>query len=391
MEKTGKEIQVIAEILPCGVLVVGKDGRITAWNKAAAAITGIEARQALGSMCRDLLACSQDCPLHNGDSQMPIQDRVTRWKTGRSQVNVLCNLQYLRDGKGQIAAMVESFIPAEQAHDFRACNRRRPQAMDVLDNTTEFIAGLGRELQTPLNGIYRLAELLAGSENSQVQAQILVLLKRSAKMLMNLIEEILLLREIEKGNFRPQSVSFDLRELIDAVVNRQRRIWTGSEVRIDKWIASDVPCRLRGDSERLARVLGRLLDNARQASTAASVELRVAVLQFKSGAQDSQENDPQSVVLEFAVEDHGPGLKQEDLSLICRDFKEMDSSYAKSAKFLGLLLSRFLVRNMGGRMWIESGISGTVINFTLPFKVVSLQAQLANCPSSGSAMVVNAA
>ena len=76
---------------PEGALAVGRDGRIVAWNRAAEAITGYPAAQAIGRTCSDLFAqdarkgvCDPGCPLTAlGAETLKTVDVPTRTRAGR--------------------------------------------------------------------------------------------------------------------------------------------------------------------------------------------------------------------------------------------------------------------------------------------------------------------
>jgi signal transduction histidine kinase len=69
------------------------------------------------------------------------------------------------------------------------------------------------------------------------------------------------------------------------------------------------------------------------------------------------------------VRDHGKGISQRDLSRLFQRFAQLDSSTTRKAggTGLGLVISKGIVEQHGGRIWVESVMGqGSTFSFALP-------------------------
>ncbi|MFC0632945.1 sensor histidine kinase [Brevundimonas balnearis] len=204
---------------------------------------------------------------------------------------------------------------------------------------SRFLANVSHELRTPLNGIVGIAEVMATQDLTPVQKQHLDLIRSSGGRLTELIEELLQLSRLERGQIVTRAEVFDLDALASSVVERQRPAAAAKGVAL-RQRAPKLGLR-RGDPEHLAQALNQLMENAVTYTSAGHVELAVA--------------DTDGVV-RFTVEDTGAGLEAAKLAEVFGLFVQGDDSLTKPAEGLGagLPLCRMLVVAMGGRVLADS-------------------------------------
>lgn len=110
----------------------------------------------------------------------------------------------------------------------------------------------------------------------------------------------------------------------------------------------------QADSDRLVQVLINLLSNAIKFSPPSStIDLSV---------------EQQTPYLLFTVRDRGRGIPQQELEIIFERFKQIDSSDArdKEGAGLGLAISKEIVEQHGGKIWVESTVGkGSNFYFTV--------------------------
>ena len=71
----------------------------------------------------------------------------------------------------------------------------------------------------------------------------------------------------------------------------------------------------------------------------------------------------------FSVADHGRGIPADKLETVFERFGQVDASDSreKGGTGLGLPISRSIVHQHGGRIWVESEVgTGTTFSFTIP-------------------------
>jgi CheY-like chemotaxis protein len=130
-------------------------------------------------------------------------------------------------------------------------------------------------------------------------------------------------------------------------------------IRIKVKIDNDMPKIYYADSLRLGQVLTNLLSNAVKFTHEGGTVMLASRL--------VEESDTDAVV-EFAVEDDGIGISQEDQEKLFRSFSQIDASMARQfgGTGLGLAISRNIVGLMDGKIWVESeNEKGSTFYFTV--------------------------
>jgi two-component system sensor histidine kinase/response regulator len=232
---------------------------------------------------------------------------------------------------------------------------------ESADNAkSQFLANMSHEIRTPLNAILGMTTLAGKQNPSPKVSEYLDKIGSSARLLAELIEDILDLSRIETGHIEIARIDFDLDDML-ADLSDVVGVRAGQKsLEILFSTAEDVPRRLRGDPTRLKQVLLNLLNNALKFTTAGEIVVEIAPVELR---RDRAE-------VRFSVRDTGIGIAPEHLKDLFEPFTQVDATMARrfGGMGLGLAISRRLVRMMGGEMQVESTVgTGSTFSFHIPF------------------------
>ncbi|HTE46618.1 MAG TPA: PAS domain S-box protein, partial [Gemmatimonadaceae bacterium] len=219
----------------------------------------------------------------------------------------------------------------------------------------EFVSVVSHELRTPLTSIRGALGLLASGRlgDSKEKAQrMLDVAVANTDRLIRLINDILDAERIESGTIAMERAWCEDIESAGQVTEILRPVAERAGVEL-KVIGEQTP--VWADADRLTQTLTNLVGNAIKFSPQGStIEVRIT-------SDDSE--------VRFEVRDHGRGIPADKLESIFERFQQVDASDAreKGGSGLGLAISRSIVRQHGGRIWVESTVGvGSSFCFTIP-------------------------
>jgi signal transduction histidine kinase/CheY-like chemotaxis protein len=263
--------------------------------------------------------------------------------------------KFSEDELGQFTDYFNAMLGAVEANrdELLHAQRAAEQASRLKD---EFVATLSHELRTPMSPITAWAHMLRRKPPTpEVLARGLDVIDRNARMLVQIVDDLLDMSRILAGSLRLDVQPVDLSEVIAAALDTVRPAADARQVRLQTAL-DPAAGAVRGDPARLQQVVWNLLSNAIKFSAKGS-PVHVALERVESH-------------VEIIVSDAGIGIAPEFLPHVFDRFRQADGSSTREYGGLGLGLAivKQLVELHGGTVAAHSaGVGhGTRVVVALP-------------------------
>lgn len=244
----------------------------------------------------------------------------------------------------KVAALSKDISKFKQVEN--ALREEKKIADSASQSKSDFLASMSHELRTPLNVILGMTELLMTTDLNNDQSRYSDSIKKSGKMLLSLIEDVLDLSKIESGKItfdrKPFSLKVLCSEINDAFEIQAKK--KGLNFHMDCDFKGDHS--LVGDELRIRQVLVNLVSNAIKFTSKGYVEVKI-----KEDVSDSLISR-----LRFEVIDTGVGIPEESFNKLFTRFSQADSGHTRKygGTGLGLAISKQLIELMHGDIGFQS-------------------------------------
>lgn len=254
---------------------------------------------------------------------------------------------------------------AEEAHQLAEQARQeaegaRAEAERADAAKSQFLSRMSHELRTPLNAILGFGQLLEMEELSPRQVQSVHHILGGGRHLLNLVEEILDISRVVRGEstVSVEDVKLDslLREVVGLIepLARDRGVSLHTKPSLRT-------VHLQADRQRLKQVLLNLLANAIKYNRPAGGEVTIEVREMDSPKPGAARRE------RILIRDNGPGIDPAGVAKLFTPFERLGAAYGPiEGTGLGLTISKQLVEAMGGTIGVES-VPGAGSTFWVEF------------------------
>jgi len=367
VQQSEERLREVIESINEGMFVVGRDGRVNLWNRAAERMWGRPREQVVGHPLAAAFPDVDATPLARSIDEALLTGRVVARvvEIARSggAADSIFEARVFPFGRGvtvffdDITTRKRSETELKQAKD---------DAESASRAKSKFLASMSHELRTPLNAIIGFSEILTdhlyGALNERQDKYVQNILV-SGRHLLRLINDILDLSKVEAGRTTLELAPFDVGEALRDVhvIVKTLAIKKGIALTFD--VAPDLPV-VTADMPKFKQVMYNLLSNAIKFTRPGGAVTTTASITLEDPSAEP--------LLCVSVQDTGIGIKQADQARIFGEFEQVESSYGREQQGtgLGLALARQLVTLHGGRIWVDSDEGkGSTFTFVIPARI----------------------
>jgi PAS domain S-box-containing protein len=336
LNRTVAEISEIKEYLNSivqsvtdGIIAIDMEGAITAFNRAAERITGLDGKNVIGRSYEEVFGADFGVDLHARSAEprsvspyvlcdMRVEDR------GVFPVRESTSLTH--NGRGEVTGAVKVFEDLTELRDLEEQARRQ----DRLAALGQMAATVAHEIRNPLGGIEGFASLLTRDfEGDDPRLKLVIKILEGARSLNRVVNELLVFTRPVDLDFR----SVEIARVVDGAVGFLTEDMKKSRIRLYKRLGPE-PLSICGDSEQLKRALLNIILNAVQAMPdGGTLSISCRRRSLPRAAQKMLGNRRNGTWVDIAVRDSGPGIEE------CEIPKLFNPFFTKKEKGTGLGLA----------------------------------------------------
>lgn len=243
---------------------------------------------------------------------------------------------------------------------------REAEARDAYKG--QFLATMGQEIRTPINGVIGMAQLLSESRLDSTQRDYVEVLLNSSKTLQNIINDILDFSKVSENALQLEKVDFNLDQLLIYTITTFGQINSSKPIKFDLDEIHPLPFYVKGDPTRIQQIINNLLRQSFSTTERGTVILNAAQVSsdgtystLKISIRDNSSENPEIVSKAFF--DPFPG--DEKLPIV-----------GEGSSSLGLAICKRLTEMMGGEVgFVHLPGEGNEYWFTLQLEIDTTRQQ----------------
>ena len=371
LQDSERKLRDVIEALPIPQFVIDKAHRIIHWNKALEQLSGLSAKEMLGTTdhwrafyaherpCLADLLIEQDITglaelYPEGLARSPLLDEAYEGTGAYPSASgghgkwLHFTASVIRDSRGAIVGAVETLKDVTAQKESERQLAESKLAAEIANQAkSEFLANMSHEIRTPMTAILGFANLLLESVRDPEEVDATKTILRNAEHLLRVINDILDLSKIEAGKLAVERVACSPIALVDDVASLMRVRAEAKNLPLEVDFAWPIPETIVSDAMRIRQVLINLLGNAIKFTEIGKIRLVTRLA--------TEQSPPR---LQFEVTDTGIGINDEQLAGLFQPFAQANTSASRKygGTGLGLAISKRFAELLGGTLSVASRV-----------------------------------
>jgi PAS domain S-box-containing protein len=286
----------------------------------------------------------------------------------------------IRDANGETVGSIETLWDTTERREAREAQQRVCDELEVKTEELEqantqlkrfdklkstFLANMSHELRTPLNSILGYTDLILDRVDGEItdeQEKSLTKVKKNAKHLLTLINDVLDISRIESGRLELDLKPVNIKDLIGETVSALDPLIHKKGLVLETAFDEGLPLA-HADPDKIRQVVTNLVDNAIKFTSEGRITVQAKASEIGAG------DGGQPRFVEICISDTGKGIRKKDQDMLFDKFRTLDTLATNQYKGAGLGLSicKGLVEMQKGEIWVKSASGkGATFCFTLP-------------------------
>jgi signal transduction histidine kinase len=260
----------------------------------------------------------------------------------------------------QLNESLKAMVGQVRSSDHKLRNALR---MEEEENKrkSDFLVVAGHELRTPLNGVVGMLAICREQSDDVDLDQYLDVAWTSARELNALVDHMVDFAEGTTDSIRIAAAPFDIDAQMRDIEVLYGNLARKEGLELHRTGLRDSKTQIVSDQARLSQMISKVLENAIKFTKEGSITL----------ASEISEQDGQTW-LKVAVSDTGIGIDEAELERIFMPFEQVESSFTRSYRGMGIGLSvaQAIAKKFGGHITCASKLhEGTRFEIWTPVKL----------------------
>lgn len=268
----------------------------------------------------------------------------------------------------------------------KAVEQAQKQSELASKAKSRFLASIGHEIRTPLYGVLGMLELLRDTKEPSVAAQQIEIANGSAKVLLNLLNDLLDISRADAGKLKLEHRLFNFRESVENSCDLYAAEAGKKGLEISCYLAPDIPEYAVGDAARLQQILNNLIANAVKFTHTGHIKIHVT-----QESTPLEAASPGVLPARVDIHDTGTGIAQDQIEQLFQPFSQgSDAPHGEhGGSGLGLNISQKLAEMMGGNISLQSELdNGSTFSLHIPLELDQQRSSSYFPPLDGHTVIV---